>query len=151
MPSSRGGDRRVAALVDALRPHVPQPGVLRVPAAARPVHVAARRGSLTASRPIVVVARTDEEAHRLADDLSAWIGGSHVRTLPERAALPLERSLPEHDESAERLSVLAELGAGSRNLVVIGSLLAFVQRTLGPAQLRDSRTSVKVGVRIRQR
>ena len=59
-----------------------------------------------------------------------------MRTLPERAALPLERALPEHDESAERLSVLADLGAGTRNLVVIGSLLAFVQRTLGPEQLR---------------
>ena len=110
MPSSRGGDRRVAALVDALRPHLPQSGVLRVPAAARAAHLAARRASLPPSRPMVVVARTDEEAHRLADDLAAWVGGGHVRTLPERAALPLERALPEHDESAERLSVLADLG-----------------------------------------
>jgi transcription-repair coupling factor (superfamily II helicase) len=151
MPSSRGGDRRVAALVDALRPHLPQPGVLRVPASARPAHLAVRRASLPASRPIVVVARTDEEAHRLTDDLVAWVGASHVRTLPERAALPLERALPEHDESAERLSVLADLGAGSRNLVVIGSLLAFVQRTLGLEQLRAARTSVRVGERIGQR
>src|SRR5687768_5499148 len=150
MPSSRGGDRRVAALVDALRPHVPQPGVLRVPAAARPVHVAARRGSLTASRPIVVVARTDEEAHRLADDLSAWIGGSHVRTLPERAALPLERALPEHDESAERLSVLADVSR-VRGLVLVASLLALVQRTLSPAQLEAGRTHLRVGERIAQR
>ncbi len=151
MPSSRGGDRRVAALVDALRPHLPQPGVLRVPAAARSAHLAARRASLPPSRQIVVVARTDEEAHRLADDLAGWTGGNHVRTLPERAALPLERALPEHDESAERLSVLADLGGRARNLVVIGSLLAFVQRTVGPEQLRDSRTSVKVGERIGQR
>ena len=151
MPSSRGGDRRVAALVDALRPHLPQPGVLRVPASARPAHLAVRRASVPSSRPIVVVARTDEEAHRLADDLAAWVGSSHVLTLPERAALPLERALPEHDESAERLSVLADLGAGTRNLVVIGSLLAFVQRTLGPEQLRAARTSVRVGERIGQR
>ena len=100
---------------------------------------------------MVVVARTDEEAHRLADDLAAWVGDSHVRTLPERAALPLERALPEHDESAERLSVLADLGGRARNLVVIGSLLAFVQRTLGTEQLRDARTSAKVGARIGQR
>ena len=151
MPSSRGGDRRVAALVDALRPHLPQPGALRVPASARPTHLAARRASLPPSRPMVVVARTDEEAHRLADDLVAWIGASHVRTLPERAALPLERALPEHDESAERLSVLADLGGGSRNLIVIGSLLAFVQRTLGPDQLREARTSVRVGEQVGQR
>ena len=100
---------------------------------------------------MVVFARTDEEAHRLSDDLAAWVGGGHVRTLPERAALPLERALPEHDESAERLSVLADIGVRSRNLVVIGSLLAFVQRTLGPEQLRDARTSAKVGERIGQR
>jgi transcription-repair coupling factor (superfamily II helicase) len=151
MPSSRGGDRRVAALVHALRPHLPQPGVLRVPASARPAHLAVRRASVPPSRPIVVVARTDEEAHRLADDLVAWVGARHVRTLPERAALPLERALPEHDESAERLSVLADLASGTRNLVVIGSLLAFVQRTLSPEQLRAARTRVRVGERIEQR
>ena len=63
--------------------------------------------------PLVVVTRTDEEAHRLADDLAAWIGASAVRILPERAALPLERALPEHDESTERLAVLGELGAAA--------------------------------------
>src|SRR5688572_13097861 len=151
MPSSRGGDRRVAALVDALRPHLPQPGVLRVPAPARAAHLAARRASLAAKRPMVVVARTDEEAHRIADDLAAWVGAGRVRTLPERAALPLERALLEHDESAERLSVLADLGGGARGLVVVGSLLAFVQRTLGPEQLLVARTSLRVGERVGQR
>jgi transcription-repair coupling factor (superfamily II helicase) len=74
-----------------------------------------------------------------------------VRTLPERAALPLERALAEHDESSERLSVLAELGAGARKLVVVASLLALVQRTLGVDQLRDARTTLRVGERISQR
>ena len=151
MSSSRGGDRRVAALVDALRPHLPESGVLRVPAAARAGHLAARRAQLAPGRPLVVVARTDEEAHRLADDLAAWIGGAHVLTLPERAALPLERALPEHDESAERLSVLADLGSSPRGLVVVASLLSLAQRTLGPEQLRAGRTSMKVGDLIAQR
>ena len=100
---------------------------------------------------MVVVARTDEEVHRLADDLVAWIGGARVRTLPERAALPLERALAEHDESAERLSVLADLGSRGPGLVVIASLLALAQRTLGPDQLRAARTSVRVSERIDQR
>ncbi|HET6650840.1 MAG TPA: hypothetical protein VFH79_11875, partial [Candidatus Limnocylindria bacterium] len=151
MPPSRGGDRRVAALVDALRPHLPESGVLRVPAAARAAHLAARRASLPSATPLVVVARTDEETHRLADDLAAWIGSGRLRILPERAALPLERAHPEHDESAERLSVLAELGARTGGLVVIGSVLAMVQRTLSPEQLRAARTSVRVGERIEQR
>ncbi|HEX5041244.1 MAG TPA: transcription-repair coupling factor [Candidatus Limnocylindria bacterium] len=150
MSSSRGGDRRVAALVDALRPNLPQSGVLRVPAAARAAHLAARRAELSAGPPMVVVARTDDEAHRLADDLAAWIGAAHVRTLPERAALPLERALPEHDESAERLSVLAALSSSPRGLVVVASLLSLVQRTLAPGQLAAARTSLKIGDHVPQ-
>jgi len=122
-----------------------------VPAAARAAHVATRRAGLRPAQPVVVVARTDEEAHRLADDLAAWIGGAHVRTLAERAALPLERALPEHDESAERLSALAELPAGRRGLVLVAPLLALVQRTLGAAQLAAARTSLRVGERTSQR
>src|SRR5918994_1964513 len=139
MSPSRGGDRRVAAIVDALRPHLPESGVRRVPAAARAAHLAVRRAAVAASHPVVVVARTDDEAHRLADDLAAWIGASHVRTLPERAALPLERALPEHDESAERLPVLGKLAEGHPGLVLVAPLLALVQRTLSPAQIAAGR------------
>jgi transcription-repair coupling factor (superfamily II helicase) len=151
MSPTRGGDRRVAALVDALRPHLPNPGVLRVPAAARAAHLAARRASVRPTTPLVVVARTDEEAHRLADDLAAWVGSAHVRTLPERAALPLERALPEHDESAERLAVLAALGARPHGLVVVAPLLALVQRTIAPEQLAAARIDLARGQRIGQR
>ncbi len=150
MSPSRGGDRRVAALVDALRPHLPDPGVLRVPAAARAGHLATRRDALASSRPLVVVARTDDEAHRLADDLAAWVGSTHVRTLPERAALPLERALAEHDESSERLSVLGMLAGSPPRLVVVASLLALAQRTLSPEQVRAGRTRLRVAERIAQ-
>ena len=151
MTSSRGGDRRVATLVDALAPHLPPPGVLRVPASARAAHLATRREALPPTHPLIVVARTDDEAHRLADDLAAWIGGDHVRTLAERAALPLERAMPEHDESAERLETLAGLAAHRQRMVVVAPLLALVQRTLGVEQLRLGRTTVRVGERIDQR
>jgi transcription-repair coupling factor (superfamily II helicase) len=151
MSPSRGGNRRVASLVDALRPHLPQPGVLRVPAAARAAHLAARRGALSSERPIVVVTRTDESAHQLADDLGAWLGRGRILILPERAALPLERALPEHEESAERLSVLAALADRRRDLVVVAPLLALVQRTLAPAQLAAGRLSLAVGGRVGQR
>jgi hypothetical protein len=87
----------------------------------------------------VVVTRTDEEAHRLADDLGAWLGAWPVRTLPERAALPLERALPEHDESAERLSSSPPSPTGARSSSVVAPLLALVQRTLGPEQLAAAR------------
>jgi len=100
---------------------------------------------------MVVVTRTDEEAHRLTDDLAAWIGDAHVLTLAERAALPLERALPEHDESAERLAVLTDLASGRSSLVVVASLLSLAQRTLAPEQLAAGRISVRVGERISQR
>jgi transcription-repair coupling factor (superfamily II helicase) len=148
MSPSRGGDRRVAALVDALRPHLPDPGVLRVPAAARAAHVSARRAALPSKTPLVVVTRTDDDAHRLADDLAAWVGASHVAVLPERAALPLERALPEHDESAERLSVLARLAAPHGAIVVAAPLLALVQGTLSREQLQAARTLLRVGDRV---
>ncbi len=151
MTSPRGGDRRVATLVDALVPHLPPTGVLRVPASARAPHLAARRAALPPATPLVVVARTDDEAHRLADDLAAWMGDEHVATLAERAALPLERALPEHDESAARLETLALLAGRRQRLVVVAPLLALVQRTLGVDQLRAARMRVAAGERIDQR
>ena len=151
MSRPRGGTRRVASLVDALRPHLPQPGVLRVPAAARAAHLAVRRGELGAQRPMVVVVRTDESAHQLADDLAAWLPGGRVHILPERAALPLERALPEHEESAERLAVLADLADARPNLVIVAPLLALVQRTIAPDQLDAGRLRVEVGGRTAQR
>jgi transcription-repair coupling factor (superfamily II helicase) len=150
---SRGGaDRRLAALTGTLVPYLPAiGGPLRVPAPARAAHVAARRDALPASTPLVAVVRTEDEAHRVADDLGAWMTAGSVRVLPERAALPLERALPEHDESAERLEVLAMLGGRSRGLVLVAPLLALVQRTLAPAQLAAGSTSVAVGERLAQR
>jgi transcription-repair coupling factor (superfamily II helicase) len=150
----RGGtDRRVAALTRRLLDTLPEPfaETVRVPDTARAAYLAARRAQLGAGTPLIVVVRTDEEAHRLADDLGAWLVAGRVRVLPERAALPLERALPEHDESAERLQVLAELGGHPRDLVVIAPLLALVQRTLSPAQLRAGKLEVRVGELVDQR
>jgi transcription-repair coupling factor (superfamily II helicase) len=150
-PTRGGADRRVAALTAELARQLPAPGELRVPAAARAAHLAARRAVLAPGVPLVAVARTDDEAHRLADDLGAWLPAGSVRVLPERAAMPLERALPEHDESAERLQVLAWLDARPRNAVVIAPLLALVQRSLSPAQLAAATVRLEVGERIAQR
>ncbi|HEY7465000.1 MAG TPA: transcription-repair coupling factor [Candidatus Limnocylindria bacterium] len=151
-PTTRGGaDRRIASLARLLVEGFPQPGALRVPAGARAAHLAARRLQLPAGTPLVAVVRTDDEAHRLADDLSAWLAGGSVEVLPERAALPLERALPEHDESAERLRVLSWLAGGPRQAVVVAPLQALVQRTLSRDQLRATTVTVKLGQRTAQR
>jgi hypothetical protein len=150
----RGADRRVTAalplLARALQPAA-RDAPLGVPAAARAAFLAARRSLLAEDRPLVAVVRTEEEAHRLADDLAAWLASGEVRVLPERAALPLERALPEHDESAERLEVLALLADAPPALVVVAPLLAVVQRTLGVPQLAASRLPLAVGERVDQR
>jgi transcription-repair coupling factor (superfamily II helicase) len=145
------GDGRLAPLIHELVAHLPTAGTLRVPAAARPPHLAARRASLASRAPLVVVARTDDEAHRLADDLGAWVRGGTIRVLAERAALPLERALPEHDESADRLETLAALAERPQRVVIVASLLSLVQRTISPAQLRAGRLVVRVGERVGQR
>ncbi len=152
-PTRSGADRRVAVLSAELAAHLPPPSraPLRVPAAARAAHLAARRAGVAETAPLVVVVRTDEEAHRLADDLAAWLPFGVVRVLPERAALPLERALPEHDESAERLEVLDLLAGRHHHLVVVAPLLALVQRTLSPAQLAAGRVALRVGERIERR
>src|SRR5918996_1293114 len=151
MSPSRGGQRRVAAIIDALQAHLPDMGALRVPAAARPAHLAARRAAIPPSHPMVIVARSDDEAHRLADDLAAWLAWDTVHVLAERAALPLERALPEHEESAARLEVLSILGSRLQHSVVVASLPALVQRTLSPQQLADGRIELRLGERIGQR
>jgi transcription-repair coupling factor (superfamily II helicase) len=149
-PTRGGADRRIAALTEELVSHLPPSGALRVPAAARAAHLAARRSQLPARQPLVVVVRTDDEAHRLADDLAAWLPHGSAGVLPERAAMPLERALPEHDESAERLRVLSWLASGPRHAVLVTPLLALVQRTLAPAQLAERTVTVTVGSRIAQ-
>jgi transcription-repair coupling factor (superfamily II helicase) len=152
-PTRSGADRRIAVLSAELAAHLPSvaPDPLRVPAAARAAHLAARRSGVAELAPIVAVVRNDEEAHRLADDLAAWLPAGMVRVLSERAALPLERALPEHDESGERLEVLDLLAGRHHHLVVVAPLLALVQRTLSPAQLAAARVSLRVGERIEQR
>ena len=122
-----------------------------VPSAARPAYLAARRQSLPRTTPLVVVVETDEQAHRLADDLGAWVNEDSVAVLPERGALPLERAHPERDESAARLAVLARLAEPERDLVVVATLAALWQRTLSVERLGATRRRMRVGDRVPQR
>ena len=85
-PPTRGGaDRRVSASTAELAPHLPATGDLRclrrpVPRTWRPA------GAAAVGQAMVVVARNEEEAHRLADDLAAWLPTGNVRS--SRSAPP---------------------------------------------------------------
>ncbi|MEK6191933.1 MAG: transcription-repair coupling factor [Chloroflexota bacterium] len=142
---------RLGPLLELLGVPPPTPGSFRVPAAARAAHLAARRRTLAPASPLLVVVETDEQAHRLADDLGAWLDEGTVAVLPERGALPLERALPERDESAGRLEVLARLAEPERHLVVVAPLAALWQRTLSVEQLLGARRRLRVGDKVPQR
>ncbi len=142
---------RLAPLIPLLGEPPAAAVVLNVPAAARPAHLASRRASVERTRPLVVVVETDEQAHRLADDLGAWLDPDTISVLPERGALPLERALPDRDESAARLTVLARLAGAEWDLVVVAPLAALWQRTLSVERLRSARRRVRVGDRVPQR
>jgi transcription-repair coupling factor (superfamily II helicase) len=100
---------------------------------------------------VVVVVETDEQAHRLADDLAAWHDPARVAVLPERGALPLERALPERDESAARLEVLARLARPEPGLVVVAPVAGLWQRTLSVDRLMAGSRRLKVGASVPQR
>jgi transcription-repair coupling factor (superfamily II helicase) len=142
---------RLGSLLELLGAPPPTPGSYRVPAAARAAHLAARRRALAPAKPMVVVVETDEQAYRLADDLGAWVDEGTVAVLPERGALPLERALPERDESAGRLEVLARLAGPEKHLVVVAPLAALWQRTLSVERLRAARRRLRVGESVPQR
>ena len=142
---------RLAPLLALLAVPDAPPGPIRVPAAARAAHLAARRAALPRNRPLIAVVETDEQAHRLADDLGAWHDSARVAVLPERGALPLERALPERDESAARLDVLARLARPEPSLVVVAPIAALWQRTLSVERLRTGTRRLKVGESVPQR
>ena len=130
MPSSRGGDRRVAALVDALRPHLPQPGVLRVPASARagapgrpPARASARAARWSSSR--------GPTTRRIGSPTtsSRWVGGRTSARLPG-AGCAAPRARPPRARRVRRTALASwPRSIAARHRVTVGSLLAFVQRT----------------------
>jgi transcription-repair coupling factor (superfamily II helicase) len=142
---------RLAPLLALLSAPDAASGPIRVTATARAAHLAARRAALPRNRPLVVVVETDEQAHRLTDDLAAWLDPSRVAVLAERGALPLERALPERDESAARLEVLARLARPEPGLVVVAPIAALWQRTLSVERLRADSRRLKVGESVPQR
>ena len=60
----------------------------------------------------------------------AWLDGDTVAVLPERGAAPLERALPDRDESAASPDGAFRLAGSERDLVVVSPIAALWQRTL---------------------
>jgi len=108
-------------------------------------------GLLAASdERLVWVARDAEVADRVTEELLAWLGDpALVATLEPRTALAYERSELVRDESAARVAALAAWRSGVPR-VLVASVQALFQHTLGPADLPDQPLELRAGQRISQ-
>lgn len=105
--------------------------VIAVPEAARAIVVAALTARST-RRPVVVAVPTTQEAERLVNDLSAFLGSDNVVLFPAWEILPFERVSPSTDTMGKRLEILWRLeSADECPEVVVAPVRAIVQ-TMGP-------------------
>src|SRR6188508_1494683 len=96
------------------------------------------------------VARDAEIGDRVAEELGAWLGDPALVTVLEpRTSLAYERSELVPDETAARVAALAAWRAG-RARVLVASVQALLQATLGPddlpAELRTLRSGTRIGM-----
>ncbi|HEX5828952.1 MAG TPA: transcription-repair coupling factor [Candidatus Limnocylindrales bacterium] len=94
------------------------------------------------------IARDAEIGDRVADELAAWLGDPGlVAVLEPRTSLAYERSELVPDETAARVAALASWKAG-RAKVLVASVQALLQATLGPDDLPAQLRTLKPGTRI---
>jgi transcription-repair coupling factor (superfamily II helicase) len=121
-------------------------GVVAVPHGAKTYLAAA----LALDERIVWVARDAEIGDRVAEELQAWLGeAGAVAVLDPRTALAYERSELVADETAARVAALAAWRHG-RARVLVASVQALLQHTIGPDDLPAEPRELKVGGRLHQ-
>ena len=98
------------------------------------------------------VARDAEIADRVAEELAVWLGDpGAVVSLEPRTSLAYERSELVRDESAARVAALAAWRRqDSSARVLVASIQALFQRTLGPHQLPTEPLTLQRGRRLSQ-
>lgn len=93
--------------------------------------------------PLVVVAATEEEADRLAGDLTFFLGSGRVARIPMDAVLPYDGLSPDRDAELERLAALSRLGREVEALVVSARGLA--RRVIPPTTLQENSERLESG------
>src|SRR5262245_7700462 len=105
--------------------------VLAVPEPARAMAIAGL-AHLSRRQPIVIALPTTNDAERLANDLSAFLGEGEVHLFPAWETLPFERVSPSVETMGRRLRTLWHLRDPERSpRVIVAPVRALVQR-LGP-------------------
>jgi transcription-repair coupling factor (superfamily II helicase) len=98
------------------------------------------------------IARDAEAADRAADELRAWLGDeSGVAALEPRTALPYERSELVRDETAARVAALAEWHRSDGPRILVASVQALLQHTIGPDDLPEQPLLLRAAARVPQR
>jgi transcription-repair coupling factor (superfamily II helicase) len=122
-------------------------GLTSVPHGAKS-YLAAALALATDGERICWVARDAEIGDRVAEELGAWLGDpALVAVLEPRTSLAYERSELVPDETAARVAALAAWRGGSAK-VLVASVQALVQATLGPDDLPAELRTLKPGTRI---
>jgi transcription-repair coupling factor (superfamily II helicase) len=102
---------------------------------------------LGAGERVCWIARDAEIGDRVAEELGAWLGSADaVATLEPRTALAYERSELVADETAARVAALAAWRSG-RARILVASVQALLQHTIGPDDLPDVPLELRVGAR----
>jgi transcription-repair coupling factor (superfamily II helicase) len=106
--------------------------------------------SVASGERLVWIARDAEIGDRVAEELVAWLGDpSLVVTLEPRTALAYERSELVRDESAARVAALAAWHRAEEPArVLVASLQALFQHTLGPGELPEQPLTLRRGTRL---
>lgn len=105
---------------------------------------------VAAGERVLWVARDAEIGDRVADELGAWVGSpGAVVVLEPRTALAYERSELVPDETAARVAALAAWRSGAARIMV-ASVQALVQHTIGPDDLPAAPGEIRVGGRLSQ-
>jgi transcription-repair coupling factor (superfamily II helicase) len=133
---SASGDRRVGR----------HAGLTSVPHGAKTFLAAAMALGELGER-LVWVARDAEIGDRVAEELQAWLGDPEgVAVLEPRTSLAYERSELVPDETAARVASLAAWRSG-RARILVASVQALLQHTIGPADLPAHPRRLGVGAR----
>jgi transcription-repair coupling factor (superfamily II helicase) len=127
-------------------PHGRHAGLTTVPHGAKSFLVAALALGESGER-LVWVARDAEIGDRVAEELGAWLGDPDgVVVLEPRTALAYERSELVPDETAARVAALAAW-RGGRARILVASVQALLQHTIGPDDLPAEPRRLRTGSR----
>ncbi|MDO8568381.1 MAG: CarD family transcriptional regulator, partial [Dehalococcoidales bacterium] len=117
--------------------------------AAKPYVIAALYRNLR--MPMLVLSARPEDAKRLYEQISAWLGDGRVRYFPEPDALPYERIAPDASTELERIQVLSGLvNCSSESIppLVVTSAPALMGKTASHTDFASTCHSVMAGLDI---